>query len=78
MSKPDEIRLCTEADLAERPEIIVANKMDLTDAEEGLQQLQECADKDVYGISAVTGAGIEVLRNRMFQAVNTLRQSHSG
>jgi len=66
------------ADLAERPEIIVANKMDLTDAEEGLQQLRECADKDVYGISAVTGAGIEVLRNRMFQAVNTLRQSHSG
>lgn len=50
--------------LLERPQIIVANKMDMPDAEENLQKFKEqLADEDqqVFPISAVTRQGLEPL-----------------
>ena len=44
--------------LVEKPEIVVANKMDLTDAEESLAQLSNEIGVEVIPISAVTGKGI--------------------
>ncbi|SER73431.1 GTPase ObgE [Salipaludibacillus aurantiacus] len=52
--------------LTERPQIIVANKMDLPDAEENLEIFKEMAGEDVeiYPVSAVTKQGLAgVLRS---------------
>jgi GTP-binding protein len=53
--------------LAEKPEIVVANKLDLTDAEENLQRLREALDVPVLAISAVTNKGLEALGDRIWQ-----------
>ncbi len=49
--------------LTERPQIIVANKMDMPDAEENLKQFKEQLEEDakVFPISAITRRGLEDL-----------------
>ena len=49
------------AALAEKPEVVAANKCDLPGAEEGLAAFREKVGLPVYGISAATGAGIKQL-----------------
>jgi GTP-binding protein len=62
-------------DLAKRPEIIVANKMDLTDAAKGLKLLKKAVKrKPVYPISAVTGAGIREVILRIHTKLKQLRE----
>ncbi|NBB74547.1 MAG: GTPase ObgE [Bacteroidetes bacterium] len=53
--------------LAGTPEIVVANKLDLTDAEENLQRLRDALAACVLGISAVTRQGLEALGDRIWQ-----------
>jgi len=50
-------------DLARRPQVVAANKMDLPEAGENLQRIEAALgeDIDVFPISAVTGEGIEQL-----------------
>ena len=64
----DELRQYSPS-LADKPEVLAANKMDLTDAEERLQRLREELGQEVIGISAVTGRGLEKLTERIWQAV---------
>jgi GTP-binding protein len=64
----DELRLHSE-ELAAKPEIVVANKMDLEGAEEGLRRLQQGLDRRVLPISAVTGEGLERLIGEMLEAL---------
>src|SRR5690625_4927690 len=45
----------------QRPQVIVANKMDMPGAEENLKQFKEQVEVPVYPISAVTKSGIEEL-----------------
>ena len=53
------------SDLAQKPQIVVANKCDLPGAIENLAALQELLDKEkVYLISAVTGEGVKELLYR--------------
>ncbi len=48
--------------LAEKTEIVVVNKMDLTDSEEHLKTFKKKLKlKNVIAVSAVTGKGLEVL-----------------
>jgi len=47
--------------LAAKQEIVVANKMDLTDSESNLSRLSEALGCEVIPISAVTGSGLEKL-----------------
>lgn len=47
--------------LSERPEIVVVTKMELPDAEMVRAELTQTLDKEVLGISAVTGAGLDRL-----------------
>ncbi|ATW25473.1 GTPase ObgE [Candidatus Formimonas warabiya] len=60
-----------KASLAERPQIVAANKMDLPGAEERLGELKErLGDQyEVFAISAATGAGLPLLMQRAFQLV---------
>lgn len=61
----EEIRLYSP-ELALRPVIIVANKMDITGAEENLQRLRELIDKrdepnEIFAVSSATGEGLQAL-----------------
>lgn len=48
--------------LAERPQIIVANKMDVPTAEANLEKVRKAfPEKEIFAISAVTGMGIQEL-----------------
>ena len=51
--------------LAERPEVVVANKVDLGSPGERLKELREAVDRDVVPISGVTGEGL----SRLVQAI---------
>ncbi len=53
--------------LAEKPEIIVANKMDLTASEENHRRLEQELRKPVLPISGVTGRGLEGLTEQIWR-----------
>jgi GTP-binding protein len=60
--------------LAAKPEVVVANKMDLTDADEHLAALREALDVEVIAISAATGDGLERLKERIW---STLQEANA-
>jgi GTP-binding protein len=55
--------------LAAKPEIIAANKMDLTGARERLQRFRREIDGEILAISAVTGEGLERLAETIWRAL---------
>ncbi len=59
------------ATLARKPEIVVANKMDLSDSEEHLAALRDALGREVLAISAATGQGLETLTERIWQELRT-------
>lgn len=61
----DELRLYDER-LAGLTQVVVANKLDLPQAEEGLGQLRaELGEENVFPISAVTGSGVKEVLYRV-------------
>jgi len=56
--------------LAAKPEVVVANKMDLTGSQQALDRLRKELDTDVLCISAVAGTGIERLLQRLWVQVH--------
>ncbi len=61
--------------LAELPELIAANKMDITGAEDWLALLrEELADSgtEIFPVSAATGKGFEPLMDRILEMLKTL------
>ena len=59
--------------LAEKPEIVVMTKMDLSDSEPQRRELAEAVGRPVLGISAVTGHGLPDLVRRMLDELNRLQ-----
>jgi GTP-binding protein len=57
--------------LAEKAEIIVANKMDLTDSEKHLARMREALGKDIIAISAATGDGLEAMTERIWNLLES-------
>ena len=55
--------------LAQKVELVVANKMDLSGASEALQRLRDAIGQDVAGISAVTGEGLKPLARRLWNMI---------
>jgi GTP-binding protein len=53
--------------LADKPELIVANKMDLTDADAHLAAFGEAIGQEVIAISAVTGRGLAQLTGAIWR-----------
>ena len=53
--------------LSHKPEILVANKMDLPVAQENLKRFQKKLKKTVYPISALKGGGLERLKEEIFE-----------
>jgi GTP-binding protein len=52
--------------LAEKPEILVANKMDLTESDEHLAKLRDELGMEVIAISAASGQGLDALKERIW------------
>jgi GTP-binding protein len=62
-------------DLAEKPEIIVINKIDITEVKEALPRIMKTFKKEgieVFGISAATGEGISELSNKLMKLLADL------
>lgn len=66
-----ELELYSRA-LAARPELIVATKLDLTDAETVRERLQNELGREVLGISAVTGQGLPDLLRKIAERLDQL------
>ena len=67
--------LVAYGDLAERPQIVAANKMDLPGAEENLERLRQHlrgTDIEVYPISAATRQGFDELMGAIVRILPTL------
>ncbi len=60
--------------LAEKEEIIVANKIDLDPDGKIVKDLRKKLNKNVYSVSAVTGAGIKELSELLWQKVKELKE----
>ena len=61
--------------LSERKQIIVANKIDIMQDNEGLKALEDLAKKEgleIFKISGVTGEGVTELLNRVSEVLKTL------
>jgi GTP-binding protein len=54
-------------DLADKPEIVAASKMDLPGAEDGLERLRTGIDGDVIPISSTSGRGLKDLLSRTLE-----------
>ena len=55
-------------------DVIVANKTDLIDSDEPVEELSRELGREVLGISAVTGAGLEALTGRLWEVLEGDRQ----
>ena len=64
----EELRLYS-SELAKRPFLIVANKMDIPGAEDYLQRLKETVggEQEIFAVSAATGVGLQPLLYRIAQ-----------
>ena len=58
--------------LVAKPEIVVANKMDLTGSQERLEEFRRSLGVEVLAISAVSGEGLETLTRRIWQKLQEL------
>src|SRR5439155_18515092 len=65
-----------DADLALRPQIVVATKIDALDEPDRLELLRESAREDerpFFAISSVTGAGVRELINEIARELEKIR-----
>jgi GTP-binding protein len=61
--------------LAEKAEVVVANKIDLAPDGEIVNQIAKKLNRKIHAISAVTGAGIKELRELLWEQVKESRES---
>ena len=63
--------------LANKPELIIANKMDLTDSQPQLLELQNALNCEIIPISAVTGAGLDRFHGNIWEMVEIGRAAEA-
>lgn len=62
--------------LAQKPEVIVANKIDLDPDGKIVKDLKKKLNRKIYPISAVTGAGIKELSELLWKKVKKIKKSN--
>jgi len=62
-------------ELAQRPHLVAANKIDLPDARAALDELRAAVGVEVFPISAATGEGLHALLAALAAAVGTARET---
>ena len=60
--------------LAKTPEIVVANKIDITQDDEKLKEFSKALGVEVFPISAVTGKGLDPLKEKIWQLLHPENQ----
>jgi len=60
--------------LKDRPHVVAANKIDVPEAQEALDELREALDVPVFPISAVTGEGVDELLRELVRIVDALNE----
>jgi GTP-binding protein len=74
--KAVDLELSRYGDLGNRPQIVVANKMDLPSSREHLESLRESAgERPFFAVSAATGDGLEALLDLVVETLKKLPQS---
>lgn len=68
----NELKLYSEV-LAKRPRLVVANKIELTGAEDNAKRLSEALSCEVVSISAATGKGLRPFLSRLIQEVSNIK-----
>jgi GTP-binding protein len=63
--------------LADKPEIIVANKIDLSDNTEAVEALREKLGCDLLAVSGVTGAGLDGLCERIWEVLERMKKQEA-
>ncbi len=63
--------------LAEKPELVVANKTDLSDTLEAVDELSEELGCEVLPISAVTGSGLEKLSKKLWAMIQEAKETET-
>ena len=58
--------------LLEKPQIIIANKMDLPEAKENLEKFKEKVDSEIFEVSAATNTGLQKVVDRLADLLDTL------
>ncbi|MFQ5489456.1 MAG: GTPase ObgE [Phycisphaerae bacterium] len=62
-------------ELAAKPELVAATKVDLSPERDGVQALADQVDGQVLAISAVSGTGLDELLDHLWRQVRPLRQA---
>jgi GTP-binding protein len=60
--------------LIKKPEIIVANKMDMPSAKENLEEFKKKVDSPVYEISAINGEGLNEVLLKVADLLDTIKE----
>jgi len=61
--------------LADKPEILVASKMDLDPQEEKLREFESAVGKEVIPVCSVTGKNLQTLLERLWQETRRIRET---
>lgn len=72
----DELRLYNE-DLAQRPQIVLANKMDLPDAQQNFERIRDAVQRygyEVFPVSAATAQGFEPVLYKVLDMLDKLQK----
>jgi len=64
-------------ELAAKPELVVANKIDLTGGKEAAKKLADAIGQDVLAVSAVSGAGLPGMVERLWSLIADAKQATS-
>lgn len=60
--------------LIEKPQIIIANKMDMPNAEDNLKKFKEKVNAEVYELSAINGEGVDKIVNKLADMLDTIKK----
>ena len=60
--------------ILDKPQIIIANKMDMESAKHNLEEFKKKVDKEIYPISAITNEGIDEVINKLADMLDTIKK----
>ena len=61
--------------ILEKPEIIIANKMDMPSSEKNLEEFKKKVDKIVYPIEAISNKGLNEVVNKLADMLDTIKKT---
>ena len=60
--------------LIKKPQIVIANKMDMPSSKENLENFKQKVDVEVFEMSAMNGSGIDIIINKLADMLDTIKK----